>query len=79
MYDDNDVLAAAPLFAELRELVENAVARPSAIASPNYQEVTQTIYRAINSVLAGEQSAQEALEVLAADLEAITGLPRAQP
>ena len=79
LYEDEDVLAAQPFFADLKTSVENAVARPSAIAAPNYNEATQAIYRAVHSALTGEATSEEALEVLATDLEAITGLPIEAP
>lgn len=79
LYEDADVLAAQPFFADLKASVENAVARPSAVVAPNYNAATQAIYRAVHSALTGENTPEEALEILAADLEAITGLPAGLP
>lgn len=79
LYQDEEVLAAVPFFADFRTIVEHAVPRPSAVTSPNYAAVSRAIYRAVHTILIKERDAAEGLEVLAADLEAITGFPRVQP
>lgn len=79
LYDDPEVESAIPFITELREVAENAVARPSAATAPNYREVSRAFYEAVHRVLTGEDTAEEALTVLEADLEEITGLPVESP
>jgi trehalose/maltose transport system substrate-binding protein len=79
LYEDDEVLAANPFFADLVEVLETTMARPSAVSAPHYQEVSRAFYEAVHSVLRGEISAEEALEVLELDLTTLTGLPSGAP
>ncbi len=79
LYEDPDVLEAAPFFGSLLDVFTNAVARPSTITAPNYAQVSSAFYRAVHSVLTGAEDAETALALLELDLEALTGLPTAQP
>ena len=79
LYDDPEVANTIPFVNELREVVENAVARPSAATAPNYTDVSEAFYEAVHSVLTGDTTAEEALAILEADLEEITGLPVGAP
>src|SRR5690606_10411734 len=79
LYEDPEVLAAAPFFGSLYDVFINAVARPSTAASPNYAEVSQVFSSAVHDVLTGAESAADALAVAALDIQDITGLEVGQP
>jgi trehalose/maltose transport system substrate-binding protein len=79
LYEDADVLEAAPFFGSLFDVFTNAVARPSTITAPDYAQVSSAFYRAVHSVLTGAEDAENALALLELDLEALTGLPTGQP
>ena len=69
LYDDQDVLAAAPFMANWKEIFQNAVPRPSAPTQENYNEVSSLFWSAVHNTLSGNGSAAENLEVLEADLD----------
>ncbi len=69
LYDDADVLAAAPFMANWKEIFQNAVPRPSAPTQENYNEVSSLFWSAVHNTLSGNGSAAENLEVLEADLD----------
>jgi trehalose/maltose transport system substrate-binding protein len=73
LYFDEDVLAATPFFGTLYDVFINAVARPSTISSPNYNQVSTLFFQAVHGVLQGRTDAVSALEELALDLEDLTG------
>lgn len=79
LYQDGEVLAANPFFAQLLGTLEITVARPSAVSAPHYMEVTEAFYEAVHRVLQGGVSAEEMLEALELELTAITGLPSGAP
>ena len=70
LYDDPDVLAANPFFAELLEPLRKAVARPSRVAGPHYNRLSSDIWRAAHDILAGSP-AQRRIDVLAEDLDRV--------
>lgn len=70
LYDDADVLAANPFFAELLEPLRKAVARPSRIAGPHYNRLSSDIWRAAHDILAGAP-AQRRIEALEDDLDRV--------
>ncbi|AJC71974.1 transcriptional antiterminator [Thermococcus guaymasensis DSM 11113] len=59
VYDDQDVLKAAPHLKDLRSVFENAVPRPIV---PYYPQLSQIIQKYVNAALAGSMSPQEALD-----------------
>lgn len=69
LYDDEDVLAAAPFMGNWKEIFQNAVPRPSAPTQENYNEVSSLFWSAVHNTLSGNGSAAENLEVLEADLD----------
>jgi ABC-type sugar transport system, periplasmic component len=69
LYDDADVLAAAPFMGNWKEIFQNAVPRPSAPTQENYNEVSSLFWSAVHNTLSGNGSAAENLEVLEADLD----------
>ncbi len=58
VYSDEEVVAAAPHLAELREVFEHLTPRPNL---PYYTLISQVLQRELNSVLSGRQSSQDAL------------------
>ncbi len=68
LYEDEDVLAANPFFAELLPSLENATARPSRIAGPHYNRLSSDVWRAAHAVLAGKPAA-EAVDGLQRDID----------
>ncbi|MGB3339570.1 MAG: ABC transporter substrate-binding protein [Devosia sp.] len=73
LYDDADVLAAAPFMANWKEIFQNAVPRPSAPTKTNYNEVSSMFWGAVHNTLSGNGTAAENLEVLEADLTELKG------
>lgn len=70
LYDDPDVLAANPFFADLLEPLRTAVARPSRIAGPHYNRLSSDIWRAAHDILAGAP-AQQRIDMLGEDLDRV--------
>ncbi len=73
LYEDDDVLEAAPFFGSLYDVFTNAVARPSTASAPNYNAVSTAFFRAVHDVLNGNLDAATAFEELELDLQDITG------
>lgn len=73
LYDDPEVLEAAPFFGSLYDVFINAVARPSTVTAPQYSAVSELFYNAVYSVLIGEINAADAFEELELDLMDLTG------
>jgi trehalose/maltose transport system substrate-binding protein len=69
LYQDPDVLEAVPFFGSLYDVFINAVARPSTVTAPRYNEVSTLFFNAVHSVLTGEKDAMTAVEELELDLE----------
>ncbi len=79
LYEDEDVLEAAPFFGSLYDVFINAVARPSTITAPNYAQVSSMFFRAVHNVLTGSEDADTALALLELDLADFTGFPTGTP
>ena len=73
LYEDEDVLAAQPHFADLYPILQNTVTRPSTVSGARYNEVSTAFFSAVHSVLTGQQDAFTALELREIDLEASMG------
>lgn len=73
LYEDEEVLEAAPFFGSLYDVFINAVARPSTATAPRYADVSAAFFNSVHSVLTGQQDAATAFEVLELDLEDILG------
>nr|MBF0681416.1 ABC transporter substrate-binding protein [Pseudomonas sp.] len=69
LYQDAEVLEAAPFMAAWEEIFQNAVPRPSAPTQSNYNEASSLFWSAVHNTLSGNGSAAENLEVLEADLD----------
>lgn len=68
LYEDPDLLAANPFFAELLPSLENATARPSRVAGPHYNRLSSDVWRAAHAALAGKP-ADEAVAGLERDID----------
>jgi trehalose/maltose transport system substrate-binding protein len=68
LYEDPEVLAANPFFADLLPSLNNATARPSRVAGPHYNRLSSDVWRAAHDVLAGAP-AEPRVERLAADID----------
>ncbi|MTI69126.1 MAG: ABC transporter substrate-binding protein [Firmicutes bacterium] len=79
LYEDEEILEANPFMGELKDMFVNGVARPSAATSPNYAETSELFYKAVHSIITGEEKAEDALEVLELDLQDATGFETGEP
>ena len=79
LYEDQEVLEAVPFFGSLLDVFTNAVARPSAPTGDQYNEVSRQFFTAVHNVLTGNEEADVALELLALDLEDLTGFETGDP
>ncbi len=69
VYQDKDVLEAVPFFGSLYNVFINAVARPSTISAPKYNEVSTLFFTAVHDVLVGKKDGKTAVEELELDLQ----------
>jgi trehalose/maltose transport system substrate-binding protein len=79
LYEDQDVLTAAPFFGSLYDVFINAVARPSTATAPRYNDVSTAFFQSVWEVLNGRVDGATAFEELEADLEDMLGFPTGQP
>ncbi len=73
LYEDEEVLNANPYFEEFREIIPDAVPRPSAQTSPYYDRVSEIVFSEINSSLAGAIEPLTALENIQLGIEDTLG------
>jgi trehalose/maltose transport system substrate-binding protein len=69
LYQDPEVLAANPFFAELGEVLADAVARPSSQTGGQYAQVSTLFWEAVHNTLIGNGRAQDNLARLEDRLE----------
>ncbi len=79
LYDDAEVCAAQPFLCKLKDVFTNAVARPSTVTAPKYNEVSSLFFQAVHSVLTGEKDGAAALSELELDLKDLTGFETGAP
>jgi trehalose/maltose transport system substrate-binding protein len=79
LYEDAEVLEAAPFFGSLFDVFTNAVARPSTATAPQYAETSALFFNAVHSVLTGDTDAASAFAELELDLEDLLGFPTGAP
>jgi trehalose/maltose transport system substrate-binding protein len=53
LYKDQEIVAKNPWFANLLDVCENAVARPSTVLKANYNEDSTAFLEHVNNVLSG--------------------------
>ena len=76
VYEDEQLLnSPVAWFAELLPVFQNAVARPSTVTAPRYNEVSRLFFTAVHDVLTGATDAETAMGELEIELEELTGLP----
>jgi trehalose/maltose transport system substrate-binding protein len=66
VYDDPAVKKALPFSDQLKQAISQAKARP---VSPVYSQISQAIYKNVNSALAGQQSAEDAMKNAQSSIE----------
>ncbi len=71
LYQDPEVLAANPFFAELGKVLQAAVARPSAEAGAQYAQLSTQFWETAHATLAGYGTARDNLATLAGRLETL--------
>jgi trehalose/maltose transport system substrate-binding protein len=71
LFDDPEVLAAAPFLGRLRPVFADAVARPSAVVKTRYNEVSAAIWTRVHAVLTGEATAAGEMRALSLELRRI--------
>jgi trehalose/maltose transport system substrate-binding protein len=64
LYEDPEILAAAPFFADLTGIMASAVARPSAVTGRRYNQVSNAFWSTVHLVLSGRQPADTGLAAL---------------
>ncbi|MFW6300951.1 MAG: ABC transporter substrate-binding protein [Bacillota bacterium] len=79
LYEDEEVLEATPFFEDLYDVFTNAVARPSTVSAPDYNQVSEYFFQAVHSVLTGDDDALTAIEYLELDLQDLTGFETGDP
>lgn len=73
LYDDPEIAAAQPIIPLWKDVLTNAVPRPSAPAKVKYNELSSKFWSAVHETLSGNNSASENLEVLELDLTDLKG------
>jgi trehalose/maltose transport system substrate-binding protein len=73
LYDDPDVAAAQPIVAKWKNVVLNAVPRPSAPTKDKYNEVSNDFWTAVHNTMSGQGSAEDSLAMLEAQLIRLKG------
>lgn len=69
LYEDGEVIAANPFFADLFETFTNAVARPSRVTGSQYNRVSSEFWNAAHGTLSGTTTAGDALANLESSLK----------
>ncbi len=64
LYDDAEIAEKQPIVAEWKEVVTNAVPRPSAPTKRQYNEVSKEFWTAVNETISGRGSAADNLDQL---------------
>lgn len=72
VYDDKEVNASSPLFAELLPSFKAAVARPSTATGAKYNQVSNEFWNATADVLTGKTGGKEAVAALQAKLNRLS-------
>ena len=73
IYDDPEVQEKAPLIAKWKDVVLNAVPRPSAPTKGDYNEVSKEFWSAVHETISGSGDAEKNLAVLEKKLKRLRG------
>jgi trehalose/maltose transport system substrate-binding protein len=79
LYEDADVCAAQPFMCELLDVFTNAVARPSTVTAPKYNQVSTLFFQSVYSVLTGQRQASSAIAELELNLVDLLGFETGAP
>ncbi|MDE1464551.1 ABC transporter substrate-binding protein [Spartinivicinus sp. A2-2] len=71
LYEDKEVVAAAPVAETLVKSLEQSVARPSTATKSKYNQVSNLFFNAVHNVLAGKTTPKQALKKLEKKLKRI--------
>lgn len=71
LYEDKDVLAANPFFADLVNVLKHAVARPSTVTAAKYNDVSQNFWNGVHDVLSGRTTGEQAVRKLEGRLKRV--------
>ncbi len=71
LFQDPEVVRAAPFIGELFDVFANAVPRPATVTGEDYNKVSSAFFNAVHSVLSGRAQAAQALATLDRDLKRI--------
>jgi trehalose/maltose transport system substrate-binding protein len=72
LYQDPEILKAAPFFATLSATLASAVARPSAVTGGKYNQVSSAFWNAVHGVLSGREKAGAGLKRLQGRLDRLS-------
>lgn len=64
MYEDPDILNANPFFGDMKAVLASAVARPSTVTGPKYNQLSSEFFNAVFTVLSGTKTAEQSLAEL---------------
>jgi trehalose/maltose transport system substrate-binding protein len=73
LYDDPEIAQKQPVLIRWKDILLNAVPRPSAPTKGSYNEVSSKFWSAVHNTLSGDGSAKDNLELLEADLQDLKG------
>ena len=79
LYEDAEIAEVVPFMPNLLPVFTNAVARPSTITAPNYNEASTIFFSNVSDVLTGSQSGEDAVINISLDLEDLTGFESGAP
>ena len=72
LYDDPDVVKANPFFAEMKDILAGAVARPATVTGSKYNQVSSEFFNAVYAALSGGKTAEQSLSDLEASLKRLS-------
>ncbi len=73
LYDDPDIAKAQPIIPPWKDVLANAVPRPSAPTQKSYNEVSKEFWTAVHETLSGNGSAEQNLAQLDTKLQRLKG------
>ncbi|MFP4115236.1 MAG: ABC transporter substrate-binding protein [Spirochaetales bacterium] len=79
VYDSSEIEEEVPFMVSLYDVFTNAVARPSTVTAPQYNETSVLFFTAVHNVLTGDLDAETALEELELDLVDLLDMPTGDP
>ncbi|MCC9078044.1 ABC transporter substrate-binding protein [Litorilinea aerophila] len=79
LYEDPEVIAAQPFMAKMLPVFTSAVARPSTVTAPRYNEVSNIFFTNVSDVLTGKQNGTDAVANIELDLQDLLGFEVGAP